>query len=261
MAWGTDMQDVRKVLRTGFEHLALEFRQGIVGNYPALEEFKGRSVARSIVVAPNRMIDLANEIMQQVYKGRPDGSKPPIDVTLPLMAFAFDRNMELYRPEFGQRVMRKNIILPDDPEQRTFSLKVSRYLCRMQMVIYAADDSTCHELARQYVDFVLEKFRRVNLEYSYLGGIPLKLWCNLSDKDIFPISADSGIKNISAIAVDTTWKVPVPELRGKDGGLIDKDTDPTVEQGVDLIVRALLYGHDAETLDGLEVLLKEKGAP
>lgn len=175
-----------------------------------LKRYKARGLSKSIVWAPSRMVDLAEEMLGEWVRNDTDegDSKPP---KLPVMIVSMAKDAIPTARDFTRQICNAQwVMFPNDPKKRAFSVRVIAADIRTQVVVFAHVADTARALAHQfllYIDNV--KNRRFKAEYSFAGQT-LLYPVQVETADTPAMSIQTEAKNLTILAIDVTLKAHIP---------------------------------------------------
>lgn len=175
-----------------------------------LREFADRGLSKSIVWAPSRMIDAAEEMLASWQRNDTDNA-PTHPAKLPVIIVALAKDYTPTSREFTRQVADKMlVILPDDEKERAFGLRVMSGDIRAQLAIFAHDEATARSLAAQFLLFIdATENRRFTSQYEFAGQV-LEWPVQLESPDAPAMSIATEAKNLTILALDVVLKAQIP---------------------------------------------------
>lgn len=220
-------------LKIGFGKYIEGFYRSLSPTTKAMEEFVARGLEKSIVFAPSRMVDAAEDMLASWRKNdnNGDGQSTPF---LPVIIVATGKD---YLPATGDYSIQKGepeyVVLPVDPKNRVFKMRQMHGDRRAQLVIFSADEPTARSIAAQ---FSLYCSRYVNRRFSAtyrFAGFDLGFPVMLESTDIPATNVTTEQKNLTILAIDLSLRETIPlfnyPLAGEanDGlGILGDPNDP-----------------------------------
>lgn len=212
-------------VKTAFGQYMGVFYSAIVPTTKSLQEYVVRGLAKSIVWAPSRMIDAAEDMLAAWMKNDTDGAAThPADMPVIIVAMAKD-----YMPtgrDYTRQVSESvEVILPDDAKERAFNVRTIDGDVRAQIAIFAHDEPTAKSLASQFLLHIdAMPNRRFDARYTFAGQ-NLDWPVQIESPDSPAMSIQSDAKNLTILAVDITLKAHIPLFQAP------KDDDPNDGKG------------------------------
>jgi len=176
----------------------------------SLHEYTARGLAKSIVWAPSRMIDQAEDMLSLWQRNDTDSSDTH-PAKLPVVIVAVARDYTPTGRDFTRQISDStHVIIPGDTKERHFGLRTIAGDIRAQVAIFAADEPTAHSLASQFCLFLdAMPNRRFHADYAFAGvttGWPVQI----ESPDSPVASVQTGLKNVVIMVVDLTLKASIP---------------------------------------------------
>lgn len=227
--------------KAAFGQYMARFHAGLYPDTGALSSFAEREVARSIVWAPDRMVDAVEEMLSAYMKNQnatpTHPYAPGANALFPIMIVAMGKDYIPTGGDFGGRqVGRRLVALVEGDGQSVYGYRQGMGDLRVQVVIAAADAPTARSLASQFSLFVGEipnrRFRVLHRWGQYVIDMP----CMLETPDILFSKIETSNDTMSVLAADITLKVTIPYLdapaagEDNDGSTNDPPGYPLVEQ-------------------------------
>lgn len=186
------------------------FYADIVPTTKPLESYVMRGLAKSIVWAPARMVDSAEEMLAAWQRNDTDGAatKPAhLPVIIVSMSKDYVPTGRDYTHQVAESVM---MILPGDVKERVFGVRAMAGDIRAQIAIFAQDEPTARSLAAQFILFLdAVPNRRFNATYSFAGQT-LYWPVQVESPDSPAMSIQTDAKNLTILAIDITLKAEIP---------------------------------------------------
>lgn len=197
-------------LKVGFGEYLTGFYASLVPTTKPMGEYIQRGIAKSIVWAPSRMVDSAEEMLAAWQRNDAD-SAPTRPPKLPVILVAIDQSYTPTAREQGAQIAdSKKVIIPSDPKQRLFGLRTVYGDIRAQMVVAAADEPTARSIAAQLMLY-MEAVPNRRLGYTTSFASVSQDWVAMIESTDMPAAAiHTGVKNVVMLAVDITLKAQIP---------------------------------------------------
>lgn len=186
------------------------FYADLVPTTRAMEAFVARGLGKSVMWAPGRMVDAAEEMLSLYAREEPDtGITRPFELPVVFVAMAKD-----YTPsgrDFTRQVGDAQMVtIPGDSEARVFGLKSIAADIRAQVVIAAGDEPTARSIAAQlalHIDSV--GGRRFAAPFAYAGEA-MDWPVVIESPDVAAVNVATEAKNLTLLAMDLTLRATVP---------------------------------------------------
>lgn len=200
------------------------FFERLVPDTKGLEEYKQRPLSKSILFAPARLIDAAEELLSRYQ--RENGSHN----LLPIMIVAVDRSFTpTGRADASFQVSDSPLtVMANDPKQRAFKIRTIGSNYRVQIAIFSHDVAAAKSIAQQLMLFVdaLEN-RRAYVDHTF-SGITESWAAHVSMPDNPVMNIQSQLKNLTILSVDMNVKATLPMYEApKVGEPNDGKGDPS----------------------------------
>lgn len=246
-----------KPVKEAFGRYVNEWYASIVPTSKQVREFSERGLAKSIVWAPSRMVDAAEDMLASWRKNDTDSapSRPPeLPVIIVSMAKDFTQTMRDYSAQIADPVV---VMLPDDAKERAVSLRVINADIRTQIAIFAHENETARALAAQLALFMDAPGNRRFQSVFRFGGVDTRWWVQIENPDAIATSVATESKNLTILAMDVTLKAAIPlfaapkygePVDASKGGYAGYDEDPAsypVVTSVDAVIKSPLNAPDA----------------
>lgn len=219
-------------VKAGFGQYMARFFGELIATTRPLEEYVARGVARSVMWAPARMVDAAEEMLALYARGDFDHG-PTKPFALPIMFVAMAKDyVPTGREVTRQLADRADIALPGDPKCRVFGLRSLAADIRAQVVIAAMDEPTARSLAAQLVLHLDSTEGRRFTSHGTFAGEALAWPVTIESPDVQAIPVPNDTKNLTLLAIDLTLRATVPLIDSprigdpNDGQGVPGTTDP-----------------------------------
>lgn len=202
-------------LKLAFSDYMKKWYNGIYPDTKAVQEFVQRGLERSVVWAPDRMVDLAEDMLKSYQKNTnvSDGGsvKHGKNALFPIVILAMARDYIPAGPDQGGRqVGRRLVRLIEDGS--IYGYRQAMGEIRTQIVIMAPESGTARSLASQFSLFVGEiPNRRFKVKHKW-GQYQITMPCMLEIPDIVFSAVQSESPNMVILAADVTLKAVIPYL-------------------------------------------------
>jgi hypothetical protein len=237
-------------VRIGLGLYLQKFHAELSIDTPALAEFAARDFAKTLVMAPGRMIDQVGDMLDAWRANDNSGEQRPVS-SLPIMVMALSRDFVPVAPDGGGHAFadKTAVRIPGDPKQRMFDLRTVSAEVRAQIVIAAHEPLTAQSLAMQLHMHASQSHRR-NFPARYmLAGMVSEWPVSIESTDLLAVASPIDAKNLTVLAADMTLRVTIPMLSAPrlnaadaDGQGTDDMMDPSGYLGVQEV-----RGFDPET--------------
>ena len=188
------------------------FQRGLVPDTRAVLEFMRRPFMSAVKLAPDRMIDAVDEIIDAYRKNDNVPGKQPVSA-LPVVIVAVGKDYTPSGSEYGRIVADPIFVqIPGDQKERIFRLRVAKRDFRAQVVVMAAEGVTASSLAMQLHLYCAAIARRNLAAMHRFAGIATYWGVQIEDPEISAISSPvgEGVKNATALVIDMTLRATIP---------------------------------------------------
>jgi len=208
------------------------FYASIVPTTKSLESYVARGLAKSIVWAPSRMVDSAEDMLSIWQRNDTDTAvtTPP---NMPVIIVAMARDYTPTGRDFTRQVADSQMVmLPGDVKERVFGVRTMAGDVRAQIAIFSQDEPTARSLAAQFLLFVdATPNRRFTAKYPF-AGLSMDWPVQVEAPDSPAMSIQTEAHNLTVLAIDITLKAEIPlfdapkagephDGKGTPGDLID----------------------------------------
>jgi hypothetical protein len=209
------------------------FFKNIIPTTLPLKNYVIRNAGAAMLWAPARMVDAADQMLAAYQRSDPDG-EASTSSKLPVILIALAKDYVPTARDYTRQIAdREMVVLPDDPKERLFGLRMASGDLRAQIAIFTSDEPTARSLAAQFSLYIEEADkRRFNATYEF-AGIQFSGAVQLESTDIPAIAVQTESKNLTIYAIDLTLHAAVPLLDApKEGEPNDgKGTGPDDPSG------------------------------
>lgn len=197
-------------VKAAFGDYMSRFYASIVPTTKALEGYVTRGLAKSVVWAPSRMVDSAEEMLSSWQRNDTDSAttKP---ANMPVIIVAMARDYVPSGRDFTHQVADPvMMILPGDIKERVFGVRAMAGDIRAQIALFANDEPTARSLAAQFLLFLdATSNRRFTARYTFAGqNLDWPVQVESPDSPAMSIQTDA--KNLTILAIDITLKAEIP---------------------------------------------------
>lgn len=180
----------------------------IYADTPALNEYKTRPVAEAIKWAPSRMIDAAQDMLEQYRKN--ENGEPGATTKLPVILIASDDDFVGTGADWGGHHTERQLIQIEE-QGSWYGHRELMHDRRFQIVIAANESDTAKSLAAQlswYFKQLPNRYMDAVYEFGqYKVPAPMQLEGNRID---WMLVKTDGVKNLKMLAADIAIKCTVP---------------------------------------------------
>lgn len=188
------------------------FHAQLVPSTRVLAEYAARDFSKSVVLAPGRMIDQAEDMLSAWRKNDTSQADRPTPL-LPIAILAVSKDYVPVTPDLGRQVGDPLWVrIPGDPKERTFQMRASVCEVRAQVVICAPETQTASSIAAQLTLYCQSIARRRFYARYKLAGMNENWPVQLEVPDITWMSVQNDVKNLTLLAGDITLHATVPML-------------------------------------------------
>ncbi|HEY4530135.1 MAG TPA: hypothetical protein VIG97_07385 [Luteimonas sp.] len=198
-------------VKAGLGQYMARFYEDIAPTTRPMEEFVVRGLGKSILWAPGRMVDAAEDMLSLYAREKPDDGAPTKPFELPVMFVAMAKDYTPTGREFTRQVgEREWVTIPGDDKGRVFRLRTIAADIRTQVVIAAADEPTARSIAAQLALFIDSVGgRRFSAPFLFAGE-SLDWPVVIETPDVTAMAVQGDAKNLTMLAMDMTLKATVP---------------------------------------------------
>jgi hypothetical protein len=220
-------------VKSAFGEFMGRYYAEIVPTTKPLHEYVVRGLAKSMVWAPTRMVDSAEDMLASWQRNDTDTATttPP---KMPVVIVALARDYTPTMRDFTRQIAdTEMVIFPGDVKERVFGVKTMAGDIRAQIAFFAQDEPTARSLAAQFLLFLDASGNRRFTARYYFAGQALDHPVQIESPDSPAMSIQSDSKNLTILAVDITLKAQIPLFSApgvgqpNDGkGTVGDDSDP-----------------------------------
>lgn len=197
-------------VKVGFGQFMAGFYAGLVPTTRPMEEFVARGLGKSVMWAPGRMVDAAEEMLSLYARDNVNGT-PTKAFELPVVFVAMAKDYTPTGREFTRQAAdREWVTIPDDDKGRIFRLRTVAADIRAQVVIAAADEPTARSIAAQFALYLDATDRRRFPAPFEFAGLPMDWPVTVETPEVPAVAVQGDAKNLTLLAADLTLKATVP---------------------------------------------------
>jgi len=205
-------------VKAAFGQFMGRFYAEIVPTTKPLEAYITRGLAKSIVWAPSRMVDSAEEMLQTWQRNDTDNAttKP---ANMPVMIVGIARDYTPTGRDYTRQMADPEMVMiSGDAKERVFSLRTVAGDVRAQVVLFAQDEPTARALAAQFLLFLdATPNRRFTAHYTFAGQA-MDWPVQVESPDAPAMSIQTEAKNLTILAIDLTLKATIPLFSAPGAG-------------------------------------------
>jgi hypothetical protein len=207
------MSNFTDPIKIAFGAYLRHFFDLLIADTPAMAEYAERPFAQAAVWAPGRMIDQVEDMLASYRKNDNSQATQP-QTPLPIVIACMAKDFVPAPPEFGRGLGDAvDVMIPSDPKQRVFRMRVVVADIRTQVAIVAADDATARSIALQLHAYVSAISQRTFYSSYKLAGIDENWPVMVELPDLMAMSSPlEGIKNLTVLVLDIPLRATVPLL-------------------------------------------------
>lgn len=199
-------------IKIAFGQYLQGFHLQLIADTRALAEFAARDFSKAAVWAPGRMIDQVEDMLASWRKNDTSQAAQPT-TALPIIIACMAKDFVPAPPEFGRGLGDAvDVMLPDDPKERTFRMRAVVADIRTQVAIVAADDATARSIALQLHAYTSAIGNRVFQSTYRLAGMDDQWPVMLENPDLMAMATPTDVKNLTMLVLDIPLRATVPLL-------------------------------------------------
>lgn len=186
------------------------FYASVVPTTKSLTAFVTRGLAKSIVWAPSRMVDSAEDMLASWQRNDTD-TTTTTPANMPVIIVAMARDYTPTSREFTRQVADSQmVIIPSDVKERVFGVRTMAGDVRAQIAIFAQDEPSARSLAAQFLLFLdATPNRRFTAKYPFAGqSMDWPVQVEAPDSPAMSIQTEA--HNLTVLAIDITLKAEIP---------------------------------------------------
>ena len=233
------------------------YNGSVYGDTPAVKEFLQRGLARSMMWAPARMVDAAEDMLA-AYRKNENGPKGANSL-LPVVLVAMAKDYNPTGSDMGGHQVRRQLIAFDEgPDASMYGYRQAEGDVRTQVLIMAGDEPSAKSLAAQFSWYVAQLGnRRFKVQHTF-GQYSFELSATVETPEITFMAVANEQKNLTMLVADLTIRTLFPFLdapmdgQPNDGSTNNPPGYPRLQQidSVDEVVKT----HGQITEDGIDWL-------
>lgn len=208
-------------LKLAFSEYMNRWYSGLYPDTNAVREFVERGSARSVVWAPDRMVDQIEDMLKAYQKNsntvEPGDVSPGKNALFPIVVMSMARDYTPTGADMGGRQVGRRLVQLVEGGS-VYGYRQAMGDIRVQVVIMAAESASARSLAAQFSLFVGEiPNRRFKVKHTF-GQYTLEMPCLLESPDILFASVASEYPNMTILAADLTLKASIPYVDAPKAG-------------------------------------------
>lgn len=204
------MNDKLFPLKVAISRFMRDFYEGLYPDTPALESFVARGIERSVVWAPGRMAESAEDMLR-AYQKNQNSNTPNAGALLPIIVIAMSKDyMPTGGADGGRQVERQLVAFDDAPDASVYGYRQAAGDVRVQIMIAAAEVSTARSIAAQFGLWVASVGNRRLQTVHTFGQYTINLGCMIETPDIVVQNIATEQKNLTMLATDITIRALIP---------------------------------------------------
>lgn len=193
-----------------------DFYASLVPTTKPMQEFCARGLEKSIGIAPGKMVDAAESMVNSWIKNVQESENgstrgPSKNHQFPAIIVAFAKDSPAYEREYGRPMSDAEFVqIPDDPLKRIFKLRTIGLDMRVQIVVISHDEPSARSIAAQFQAFVDQGDKR-RFKAVYEFAQTETLWpCQIENTSVPFLNIPSEADNLTLLASDLTLHCTVP---------------------------------------------------
>lgn len=207
------MSNFTDPIKAAFGAYLAGFHAQLMGDTRGVREFAARDFSKSVVLAPGRMIDAAEDLLATWRKNDTSQGAQPTPY-LPIIIVAMAKDYVATGPEYGRTGAEPvDVTIPGDPKRRVFKMQAVTADIRTQLLIAAADEPTARSIALQFHAYTNQIGNRRFAATYRLAGFDEKWPVVFEQPDVMAPSMATDQKNLTILVCDLTMRPTVPLLR------------------------------------------------
>lgn len=197
-------------IRLGLEGSLSALYGQLVPSTPQLAEFAARGLGQSIVWAPGRMVDQADELLASWRRNDATGQTTRA-YELPVMLVAIAPDWTPTDGAFAPAVADAQwVIFREDPKERVFKLRQIQGEIRAQVVVFASNPATAQSLMAQLILWFSQTDGRDFRAVHRFAGFDAAHACKIHPPPDVASKIDVETKIVTALALDLTIQASIP---------------------------------------------------
>jgi hypothetical protein len=197
-------------VKQAFSVYMREWYAGLYATTNGMTEFVARGHEKSLMWAPGRMVDAAEEMLAS-YMRNTNSNVPGANSLFPIVLIAQAKDYMPTGADWGGRqVSRKEVAIEDDEGSSVYGYRQAMGDLRSQVVIAATEDATAKSLAAQFCLYVGDiSNRRFYANFTF-GEYTIPMPVMIENPDIMFMEVKTDAKNMTMLAADVDLKITVP---------------------------------------------------
>lgn len=194
------------------------FYENLVATTKQLVEYKKRGLSKSIVFAPARMIDHAEEMLGAWQRNKTE-SDPYEPFKLPIIVLAIAQDYTPTGRDFSIQIAdSQKVLICEDDKERVFGIRTIVADLRFQFAIFAQDEPTSKSLAAQLSLFLdTNGYKRFKAQYEF-ANMMLEFPVQIFEGENQLSAVETENKNVTILALDIVAKSTVPLFDSPSNG-------------------------------------------
>lgn len=198
--------------------MIIDFRNWCMPDTMAMQDWKRRPLDKAILIAPGRMIDDAQAMLNKHRQANDSRQLPIMIGALAAVATPPDLPNMIGIPYWI------NTVIPTDPQQRKVKFRTIPRQFRMQLVFIAADPHTVQSVLNQFCSYMTDnEKRRVMVNYDLGGGVSDEFHLTVLENTLYPDTSPTDASNITIGSIDFNCIGLLPQVVGLDPDDADVD--------------------------------------
>lgn len=197
-------------IKYGYARWLNEFHQYFVPTTKATTEWASRSLEAAMVLAPDRMVDAADEMLKAYRKNDNDGERG-VSSSLPIVITALAKDYMPIGGDISRQIAEAVAVeFPHDPKGRVFKMRQIQGERRAQLLFVASEDASARSMAMQFCQWITDHQNRSFYVPYEFAGLVHEWPCQLETPDAMVSPVDFGQKNITGLLVDINIRETIP---------------------------------------------------
>lgn len=205
-------------IKYGYARWLNNFHQYFIPTTKATTEWSSRSLETAIVMAPDRMVDAADDMMK-IYRKNDNSGHIGISSSLPVVITALSKDYMPIGGEISRQIAKEiDVVFPQDSKERVFKIRQIKGERRAQLLFVASEDASARSMAMQFCQWLSDfENRRFTVPYHF-AGIVHEWPVMLETTDVMASPVDFGQKNVTGLIVDVNLRETIPIFMAPKSG-------------------------------------------
>lgn len=183
---------------------------GLFATTNGLTEFVARGHEKSLMWAPGRMVDAAEEMLAS-YRRNSNSDTPGANSLFPIVMLAMAKDYVPTGADWGGRqVSRKEVSIEDTDGSSVYGYRQAMGDLRSQIVIIATEEATAKSLAAQFCLYAGDIAKRRFYANFTFGEYVIPMPVMMENPDLMFMEVKTDAKNMTILAADVDLKITVP---------------------------------------------------